>query len=259
MGFNRPVGLVLSGGGMRGIAHVGVIKALQDFDIEPNLISGSSMGAIIGALYANEISPEEMLDYFKQVTLFSLRNYAFWRPGILEPRRFKEDFDRFFHEDSFSSLSKQLYVSVTNLTTGKNQIIERGSLFYALMSSAAFPGIFTPVRVGNSLYADGGITNNFPIEPLQSRCELLIGSYVNPLKNMEAKDFKNSFSVMERAFHISMYEMEVSSFHIADVFIMPEALKEIPTFSLKYIDYAYQAGYEVAAEQITNYLMNMNN
>ncbi len=254
MSFDHSIGLVLSGGGMRGMAHIGVVQVLRELELDVRMISGTSMGSLVGAMYAANISTGDMLDFFKRMTLFSFRNYAFLRPGIIDPERYRSELYELLQTDAFEELSKQLYVSVTNITVGKNQIIEKGPLISAILGSSAFPGIFSPVQVGDQLYSDGGITNNFPIEPLTSRCQFIIGSYVNPLKTMKTSEFKNTYSVFERAFHITMYYTELPSFHMADIFIMPDELKKIPTFSLKYIDEAYEIGYREAKKLIPEFL-----
>lgn len=254
MAFKTKVGLALSGGGMRGMAHIGVVQALRDFDIQVDIVSGTSIGAIVGAMYAKGYSSDQMLDFFRTISIFSFRNYAFRKPGLLDPERFRGILLELFPDDSFKSLEKELYVSVTNLHKGRNRLIESGSLVTALICSAAIPGVFAPIQVGNDLYTDGGLTNNYPIEPLESRCQFIIGSYVNPLKQLQRGDtFKNTMALFDRAMVISTFRMELPSFHLADVFVMPDKLDRLPTLSLKHIDKTYQIGYEEATRQLETY------
>ena len=243
---DKKVGLVLSGGGMRGIAHIGVIKAMNELGIEAELITGTSMGALIGAMYSANISTDDMLAVFNDVSIFSFRNYTYKKPGLLDTLKFKKYFVENFEEDSFEHLQKQLIVNSTNILTGRHKIFTEGDLFKKLLSSIAYPGMFAPVEIDGKLYADGGITNNFPIETIQWQCDVIIGSYVNPLRHIEKSRLKNSFSMIERVLQISMYTMEVDSFYIADVFIMPKDLSKFPLFSLKHIKAAYEMGYTEA-------------
>ena len=83
-------GLVLSGGGIRGVAHIGAIKALEEYGIYPTHIAGTSAGAIVGALYAAGCNWEEMLDFFKSTEIFSLTNYAMGKPGFLDTEKFHD-------------------------------------------------------------------------------------------------------------------------------------------------------------------------
>lgn len=249
---DRKIGLVLSGGGMRGMAHIGVIKAMNELGIEAKIVSGTSMGALIGAMYAANISTEDMLKVFNKVSIFSFRNYTYKKPGLLNTLKFRKYFEENFEEDSFAHLQRELIVNSTNILTGRHKIFTQGKLFDKVLSSIAYPGMFSPVEINGSLYADGGITNNFPIETIQWQCDLIIGSYVNPLHQIDKSKLKNSFSLIERVLQISMYTMEVDSFHISDIFIMPKELSKFPLFSLKHIETAYEMGYNEAMKQLSN-------
>jgi len=256
MAFETQIGLALSGGGMRGMAHVGVIAAMREYKIEADIVSGTSIGSVVGAMYSAGISTDQMLNFFRAISIFSFRNYSFSKPGLLDPERFRSKLLAVFPHDSFTELDKELYVSVTNLLTGKNRLIESGSLTTALMCSSAIPGVFSPMKVGKSFYSDGGLTNNYPIEPLHSRCQFIVGSYVNPLIKLKYdKKFKNTLALFDRAMVISTYRMEFPSFHIADVFVMPEELHRIPTLSLKHIDHAFEIGYTETKKKIESYLL----
>lgn len=255
---NKRVGLVLSGGGMRGIAHIGVLKAMQEFEIEANIISGTSMGALIGAMYAANIPPDKMINLFHSISIFSFRNYTYRKPGLLDTLKFRKYFSDYFTEDSFEHLDRELIVNSTDILTGKHKIFTKGKLFDTVLSSIAYPGMFSPVEVNGRLYADGGITNNFPVETIQWQSDIIIGSYVNPLRKIEKSSLKNSFAMIERVLQISMYTMEVDSFYIADIFIMPQELSHFPLFSLKHIQKAYDLGYNEAKKQIQRYIDNQS-
>lgn len=199
-------GLVLSGGGHRGVAHVGAIKAFEEAGLPITAVSGTSAGAIVGALYAAGKSTDQMVSFFKNVKLFSWSRYARKKPGFIDTESFRDFMLTYFPKDDFSSLNKNLYVTATNLISGSIKVFQKGELIRALMASASFPGIFTPVRIERSLYADGGILDNFPIEPLKPKCDVIYGVDVSPMKKMQLTDFKSSFSVMERAYYLSVYK-----------------------------------------------------
>ena len=250
----KHIGLVLSGGGTRGIAHIGVIKAMKEYGIEAEFISGTSAGAIVGALYAAGKPVDEMMEVFKNVNLFSYRNYSILKPGLLDSNILFKLYKSRFQYTNFNELEKKLYISVTNLITGQNEIWHDGNLVDAIVASTAFPGIFSPVYLHGDMFADGGITNNFPIEPIQWKCDLIIGSYVNPLKNVEINELKNTLSILDRVFHINMYKMEAPDFNRADIFVMPQALSQYKTFSLKNVEAIMDIGYQAAKKEIDTYL-----
>lgn len=246
------VGLVLSGGGARGVAQIGFIKALEEFEIEVSHISGTSAGAIIGAMYAYGATWEEILDFFKSVPIFHYKRYARHKPGFIDTGKFYNDFLKFFFEDDFSILSKKLFINTTNLINGKLAIFEKGELIKPLLASASIPGIFTPVPFNDGLYADGGIINNFPIEPLQWSCDRIIGGYVNPLKTIQSNRIKHSYQVITRAYQISLDHQCLSKFKYCDIVLSPKKLENFGLFSLKTMDDIFEIGYLEARKILKN-------
>ena len=147
--------LVLSGGGYRGIAHIGVLKAMEEAGLAPDMIAGTSAGAVVGALYSYGVSTEHMLKFFKGLQLLSFGNYAFGKPGWVDPDNFYEAFRELLPEDDFGSLRIPLQVTATDILTGKLEIFSQGPLIRPLLASAAFPGFFAPVEIGKGYYVDG--------------------------------------------------------------------------------------------------------
>ncbi|MBT8320019.1 MAG: patatin-like phospholipase family protein [Gramella sp.] len=243
-------GLVLSGGGARGVAQIGLIKALQENGIEISHISGSSAGAVIGAMYASGASWKQILDFFKSVPIFHYKRYARNKPGFIDSNKFYQEFLHFFKEDSFETLTKKLFVNTTNLVNGKIEIFTEGELIKPLLASASIPGIFTPVPFNGALYADGGITNNFPVEPLEPYCKRIIGCYVNPLKTIEPNRLKRSYQVITRAYQISLDHQCQSKFKTCDLVIIPNELENYGLFSLKTMDEIFNIGYLEAKKKL---------
>ncbi len=237
-------GLVLSGGGARGMAQIGIIKALEEYGYDITHISGSSAGAVIGAMYASGASLDRILKFFKSVPIFHYKRYARNKPGFIDTMKFHKEFHNFFEEDNFTVLHKKLFVNTTNLLTGEIEIFKHGDLIKPLLASASIPGIFTPVSFNDGLYADGGITNNFPVAPLKPHCDHIIGGYVNPLKEIQANGLKHSYQVITRAYQISLDHQCHANFNDCDMVIIPRALENFGLFSLKNIDKICEIGYE---------------
>ncbi|MEL6917683.1 MAG: patatin-like phospholipase family protein, partial [Bacteroidota bacterium] len=157
----KKIGLVLSGGGHRGVAHAGAIKALEEYGISPNLISGSSAGALVGALYAADYKPEEMIKVFKNLKIFNISRYARKKPGFVDTNSFHGFLAAYFPENSFKFKKKELFITATDLVNAKIKVFTQGNLINSILASASFPGVFTPMSIDNCLYADGGILDNF--------------------------------------------------------------------------------------------------
>lgn len=251
------IGLVLSGGGARGIAHIGAIKALEENGITIHSVSGTSSGAVVGALYAAGYSWQDILAFFKSIPIFHYNRYARNKPGFIDSIKFYPDFKKLFPEDSFDSLQKQLFVTTTNLQEGVSKTFSEGKLIRPMLASASFPGIFTPVLIEKTLYVDGGILNNFPVEPLQKTCDKIIGVYVNPLATKSSEAFKHSYDVLNRAYEISFGNQSTPKFSQCDVLISPEALKKFGIFDLRTIEPIFNIGYEATQKALRNQKNNL--
>ncbi len=242
------IGLALSGGGMKGIAHIGAIKALEENNIHPTHISGSSMGAMVGAFYASGYSPEEMVDFFKAVPLFYPTRYAFGKPGIIDPANFYQDFKKYFPEDNFKALKKKLFISAVDMLAGNLKVFDEGELIRPFLASSAFPGLCSPVAINGSLYADGGILDNFPIAPL-AECDQIIGVYVSPINDIKAESLKYGIDVLERAIRINFSNASAQKFSECDLLIYPPLL-EFGMFDKNHIDEIFNIGYETTINKL---------
>ncbi|MCP4978557.1 MAG: patatin-like phospholipase family protein [Maribacter sp.] len=244
-------GLVLSGGGVRGVAHIGAIKALEEHDIFPTHIAGTSAGAIVGALYANGNTWQEILDFFKTVQIFKIDNFARNKPGFINTEKLYDSFKKILIKDDFNVLNKSLLITATNILDGSLKIFTEGELIKPILASAAFPGIFTPIQIGEEYFVDGGTLNNFPVDLIVHLCEHIIGVYVNPFEALNIKDMKHSYDVLERAFRIKTAHDSIAKFKDCDIVICPKELKKVGTFSMKDIDAAFELGYKAAMDEIS--------
>jgi NTE family protein len=244
------LGLVLSGGGVRGIAHIGAIKALEEHDIHPTIVSGSSAGAVVGALYCGGFSTDEMMGFFKLIPLFHLNKFAFKKPGFIDTDKFYADFKKYFREDDFESLEKSLSVTSVDILSGQLKVFEAGELIKPLLASCAFPGLFSPVLHKNVLYADGGILDNFPTIPIKDKCDKLIGVYASPLSAITPDDLKYSVSVLERAIKINYSKRSYLNFRDCDILIRPMKLVKYGLLDVSKMQEIYDIGYDSTNEQL---------
>ncbi|NJB70380.1 NTE family protein [Saonia flava] len=243
-------GLVLSGGGVRGVAHIGAIKALEEYGIHPTHIAGTSAGAVVGALYAGGCNWEEMMDFFRRVQLFTIKKYARKKPGFLDTLKFYDLLKEYLPEDSFETLKKPLYITATNLLDGTLKVFNKGELIKPILASAAIPGIFAPVKIEAGYYVDGGTLNVFPVDLIKMYCEHIVGIYVNPLEKVKIEDLKHSYNIMERAYQIKIASESMSKFNDCNLLIRPKNMSDYSTLSLKNIDPIFRLGYEAALEAI---------
>lgn len=232
------------------MAHAGAIKALEEHGIFPEVISGASAGALVGALYARGLNPEEMLDFFREIKIFSISHYARKKPGFVDTDKFHQFLEPYFPQNSFEDLNKKLFVTATDIVNARVSIFSQGDLIKPLLASSAFPGIFTPVALGDSLYADGGILDNFPVGPIKPFADEIFGIYVSPIKKMKVTDFKHSYEVLDRAFHLRMHQHSVAKFHLCDVVVYPYELSDHSIFSSKHLDEMFDIGYRRTLQEL---------
>jgi|26BtaG_2_1085354.scaffolds.fasta_scaffold00009_43 NTE family protein len=251
------IGLVLSGGGARGAAHIGVLKAFDEYGIVPTHISGTSAGAIIGAMHAANIHWEAMLNFFKTTSIFQPKRYAFNKPGFLDSDKFYEDLSVYFPKDNFDSLQKTLFITATNVIEGTLKVFNKGQLIKPIIASASFPGVFTPTEINGSYYIDGGILNNFPVEPLKKNCDKIIGVCVNQLNQIKNKDLKHSYTVAERALKIRAASDSKLKFHECDLVISPNELGRYAVLGMNNIEEIFEIGYSETIKILRDGQANM--
>jgi NTE family protein len=245
----KSIGLVLSGGGVRGMAHIGLIKAMQEFGIDVKCVSGSSVGALVGALYANGNSIDDMLNFFKTTPLFNYQFLTIAKAGFMDTDKYIRFFKAYFPEDNFESLEKELHIVATNIQDGDEEFFSTGELIRPLLASAALPPVFSPVEFNGQLYADGGIMNNFPSEPLQEKCDYIIGSNVSIVSKLEKKDLKNSYQLTGRVTGLMIYASAKRKLKYCDILFECASLEHIGMLDRKGIEKAYTIGYDHACRK----------
>jgi NTE family protein len=244
------LGIVLSGGGSRGLVHAGVLRALTEQGIEPACVSGSSSGAIVGALYAAGYSAPEMVEFFDVASPFRFSKLALGKPGFFDTEKVVDDFRRYFPDDSFSALRRKLFVTATDLVRARSEVFAAGPLVRPVIASSSVPLVFTPITIDGRLFADGGILDNFPVEPLLGLCDVLLGVYASPLSHRDRPDLGSSFAVAQRAFEIGMYSASRRRFHRCDLVISPPALTGYSMFDAKRHAEIVEVGYRATLERM---------
>ncbi len=241
---HQHIGMVLSGGGVRGVAHAGALQALGEYGIRPTHISGSSAGAMVGALYAAGCTPKEILHFFKYKTkVLRWKCFARRKPGFMDIEKYEDLFLPYLKDCEFEELAISLNICVTDILKGEAKFFNRGNLIRLILASAAVPGVFTPVEIEGNWYIDGGTMNNFPIEPLLSECDYIIGSFVSPKKTLSRKDLSNSLKVLSRANGLAFIAGSTHKFEACDLFLAPQKLWKYGIFDTHKAEEIFQLGY----------------
>lgn len=242
--MKHKLGLVLSGGGARGIAHLGILKALEEIGVKPSIISGTSAGAIAAAFYAKGFSAEEILEIIKKGNFFNFSSILFKKQGIFSMKNFEKIYAKYFPNNSFDELSIPIIISATDLLNGESVYFSSGNLSQCLLASSCIPVIFQPVNFNNTYYVDGAVLDNFPIEPLLSQCEKIIGVSVNSIKK-ESKEI-HMRNIIDRTVHLSLSKHLNEKAKSCDVFIEPPDMSQFHILDLNKTDEIFNYGYNYA-------------
>jgi len=239
--MQHKIGIVLSGGGARGIAHLGILKALEEFGIKPSVISGTSAGAIAGAFYAGGYSLNEIKSIVENGDFFNISNVLIKKQGFFNMKGFEKMYHQYFPNNSFDDLQIPLHVAATDILKGESVYFSSGNLSQALMASSCIPVVFQPLQFNDSYYVDGGVLNNFPIEPLLNTCEIIIGSHVNSIKK-EVNEIHMK-DIIDRSFHLALSSSVKDKTNHCHLFIEPPNMSRYSIFDVKKSDEIFNYGY----------------
>ena len=252
----QEVGLGLSGGGALGFAHIGAIKGLEEYGIEPKYgvepkyIAGTSMGAIIGVMYAAGYSADEIMQIVKEDRLYKVGRLitmqsALRNSGMSTHKTLLRELAELIPHNSFDSLERKFMVCVTSVETGEAVYrYEGGDLKEYVAASAAIPGMFEPIMIDSVRYIDGGIVDNLPVSQLLTLNPQLfiIGVDVLPfVENYEAKTSIDMLLWMSRLFQSKNMDPNRAK---CDWLVQSFALNEYHGFEFKRYKEIYQYGYD---------------
>ena len=296
---SRPkIGLVLSGGGAKGAAHIGVLKYIEEAGIPIDYIAGTSMGSIVGGMYALGYSSDEILELISSVDWDRLISNNVDRREISYEKKQErgtrvltipfsfstrsEDFKTRTFKNSlpsgivsgdnlmnlFNSLSvgysdpidfNELPIPficiATNMINGEAEVLDKGLFTKALRASMAIPILFDPIKIDNSLYADGGLVNNFPAEQCRAMgADFIIGVSMSPGLESQTGNLSSIFSQAKQLKEI-ITDKDFDNYHnLCDIFISPD-LKGVGmlNFDAESVSIITQSGYEAASKQEANF------
>ncbi|OIP83302.1 MAG: hypothetical protein AUK44_05815 [Porphyromonadaceae bacterium CG2_30_38_12] len=265
--FSQKIGLVLSGGGAPGIAHIGVIKALEENEIPIDYITGTSIGALVGGMYALGMEPDEMISFFKSAAFRKWRriNIRFQKGTILPYRMISSE----KVQQSLEMLTTQAQISLkvnfdslfvpfrcvaSDIHNKRPYIFSQGNLATAIRASMSYPFLFEAAVVDSVLLFDGGIYNNFPTD-IMLHCfkpDFIIGSIVayNPPK-------AGSGDIMMQLQNMIVQDTNYSISDSLGISIQPD-LKEISVFEFSDIDGLVKIGYDETMQQMNAIKQKIN-
>lgn len=239
---NTKIGLALGGGGARGFAHLGVIQALKEKNIEPDIIAGTSAGSMVGAFIASGKEPGEVLDLLKDKDLFGYSKIQWPKEGLFSLDGLGKILKKEIEGKNIEDQKTPLIITVSNLNKGKTEYLRTGNLVNAVLASSSIPFVFKPVEIDGNKYADGGIMDNLPVKPLMEECDKVIAISISPIK--ETNDLDNLIKIASRTFQLSVNAQNNELQKKCTLFIEPEGIRTFDLFDVKQADELFQLGYD---------------
>lgn len=242
------IGVVLSGGGIRGVAHLGALKALSEAGVKFCRITGTSAGAIVGALFAEGHDPYEIFQIFLKTKLLRFMRPALRAGGLLSLAHTTTLFKEYIPHNSFEALKIPLTITTTNFSTGELVYFSEGEIIPVLQASSSIPGVFKPVIIKDQMYVDGGVLNNFPVEPLLENCDFIIGSSCNHVPVVQK--ITNFRKMIQRATLLAITADMKEKRGFCDVLIEPESMGGTHIFDFGRAEELYWLAYEATLQVI---------
>lgn len=247
MSFKRKkVGLALSGGAVLGIAHLGVIKVLEENNIRIDLIAGTSAGSLVGAFLAAGYSSDEMFQKVKSLTWGKISKLTVPKMGLLNGRLLERFIESEIGKIDVSDLPKPFAAVTVDLTSGKEIILKKGLLSEAVRASCAIPGVFTPLVRGKQVLVDGGVLNFLPTDIVRD----MGADYVIAVKLMPSiinkKPPENIIQILVNSFQLAIAQIAAHA-PDGDVTIIPD-LSGLNPHDFKQAEKLFQRGFEAASK-----------
>jgi NTE family protein len=268
-------GLILMGGGARGLAHIGILDILQTEGLSPDVIVGTSMGAIIGGLFASGFSPMKLKEIMKDLNLdqfidrpnlpflpkrphsviefFLLDAYRTRlqkRIGQDKEDKLEEHFKATVGEVCIEDLPIRFACNAVDLISGKEVVFEKGELYKALRATMSLPVVFEPVRMDDMLLVDGGVLNNVPVETakkLGAEKTVLVDIH-RPLKDVSSQDIKSTFQLVQRMVETMAANSTIEKIKDADCTIRVDL--DVDTFDFSSPEELIEEGKRAAREKL---------
>ncbi len=255
---NLKIGIALGGGGVCGFAHIGFLQVLEENGIKPDIISGVSMGAIIGAFYASGYTLDEIEEKVKSIKksdLFKLNAFRILKEGLISGKKIEKFLEKNLKVKNIEECNIPFYAGATDLKTGRSHYFDKGDIVQALRASTAIPGVFPAVNANGTSYVDGGTSENVPFKILRSKgADVVIAcDCINLYKKEEVKT--SMISALVSSVEILQYISNCSNLKLnrdkVDVYCIDSTEGVTPqTIDLKLIPKVIESGRQCALKHL---------
>jgi NTE family protein len=248
------IGIALSGGGIKGLCHAGVLKALEEQGIKPDILSGVSAGAVVGALYADGYSPDEIAKLFEDISFRRMTKIQIPDGGFFRIDAFQKFLNKKLRAKTFAELKIPLRIVSTDLDKGKSVTFSSGNLINPIVASCSIPVLFSPKVIDGVHYVDGGVLKNFPVSTIRNECEKVIGVNASPLV---ADEYKPSIlNVAFRSYNFMFKANILYDKELCDLLIEPVDMGNYDTFDIDKGREIFELGYRTTRQILVSKSIN---
>lgn len=244
------IGLCLSGGGARGIYHIGVLKAIQEKKININICSATSVGALMASLYFGGLNADQILQMAKDTRWFDFIRPSIPSKGLVDLDYLKKILEDKLSVKTFEQLKIPCKFAATNISTGKLVIFDKGDFIQPVLASCSVPMLFKPIMINNELYLDGGILMNMPSSIIRDHCDLLIGVSLLPIDVLSNKELNSGLKVLSRVLELSVHHSCINQNQLCDILIESPELSRFSKYDLREMNSLAEMGYETALKAL---------
>lgn len=241
---SRPynVGVALSGGGARGLAHAGALIAIEQAGLKPDIIAGVSAGSAAAVLYAGGLCPLDMVSLFANSSFRDFADLNFGNGGLFRIDKFgKFVLSAIGDKQRLEDLDIPTYIGATDMDNARGVAFDSGEILPRMVASCSIPIIFPPVEIDGVHYVDGGVLRNHPAWMLRDKCKLLIGVNVSPIR--PKKNYTSIIEVAFRTYNLMAKANQAHDMSLCDVSVQTPDLIEYKVFDLKHIKRVVMSGY----------------
>lgn len=244
-----PLGLALSGGSIKGFAHLGVLKYLDEVGLRPDIIAGTSAGSIMGAFYASGYAPEEILDILAHTGFMQMTRLTTKGGGIFSTTNFFRLLKKHLRYRNLEDLPLPMRIVATDLDRGEQHIFTEGPLAKIVLASSSIPILFRPVEINGHTYVDGGLFRNFPVIIIRDDCQEVIGMNLGPVESKEIP--KTIKAIANRSWDLVFRQNTTPDREACDYLLETSEVTKFGMFEVSAADELMQMGYELAKAELT--------
>lgn len=246
------LGIALSGGGARGFAHVGALKAIEESGLKPDVIAGVSAGSVVAILYAAGVGLDKIVKLFTDVKFRDFCEFTVKGGGFFKIDKFKKYICKAIGDyENLEDLKIPVYIGATDLDNGVPAVFHEGPIFDAMAASCSIPILFQPVTIGGTRYVDGGVLRNMPSWIIRDKVDKLIGVNCSPLVNRMTRN--SVFEIGIRTYNLMAKSNQREDMAICDLAIEIPEIAGYKVFNLKEINQVYIRGYAATKKLLKNW------